>query len=79
MPLNKETKANQNKRDLLLAYLKQGNPDGVVANMLYSNIIVSEFKCYYIPFQTNILGKGMSPFISLGYESNSTSTGFGMK
>ena len=51
---------------------------GVVANVLdYSSS--SEFKlksCYYIHFQTNILGKGMNPFIFSSYWLNSTTTFF---
>ena len=38
-----------------------------VANMLNSDVIVSEFKlqsCYYTYFQTNILGKGINSLIT---------------
>ena len=38
---------------------------GVVANVLDCDIIVSMFElqpCYYVPFQTNALGKSMKPF-----------------
>ena len=38
----------------------------VVANMLVSDIILNKFKLklhYYIPFLTNILGKGMNSII----------------
>ena len=46
--------------------LKVESPMGVVANMLDSDIIVSEFKlqsCYYVHFQINTVGKGVNPLI----------------
>ena len=44
------------------------SPRGVVVNTLFSNILVGEFEpqvCYYVLFQTNILGKGMDSFFFL--------------
>ena len=52
------------KQSLLL----MGKSPGAVANMLYCNIVVTKFKlqlCYYIHFQSGILGKGMNPLIYL--------------
>ena len=48
----------------------------IVANMLHYDIIVNRFELqlrYYIHFRTNIIRKGMNPFIP-GYESDSTTT-----
>ena len=44
-------------------------PYGIVANTLNFNIIVSKFElqlCYYIPFRTNTIGKGMNPPPGIG-------------
>ena len=46
-----------------------GFPRVVAANMLYSDIVVWEFVLksrYCVPFWTNILRKGMNPFIPQG-------------
>ena len=40
------------------------NPRGVVANVLYCDIVVSEFElqlCYYIHFRTNARRKAAQP------------------
>ena len=45
-----------------------GEPRGVLANMLHFDIVLRDFKlasCYYSHFGANILGKTLSPFISL--------------
>ena len=45
---------------------KEGNPLGVVVNVLDCDIIIREFELllvYYILFQTNIREKGMGPLI----------------
>ena len=47
--------------------LMRGSPRGLVANVLDCDIVVSEFEFqlrYYVHFWTNILEKGMKPFIS---------------
>ena len=43
-----------------------GCPHGVMVKAMDYGIVESEFELqshYYIPFQTNILGKGMNPLI----------------
>ena len=47
-------------------YRAGGSPCNIVANVLDYNILVTEFEFqsrYYIQFWSNILGKGMNPFI----------------
>ena len=51
--------------------------NGMLANMMNYDVIVSKFKlqsCYYVHFQTNFFGKGMSTLIHLNYGLNSTTT-----
>ena len=46
--------------------LYRGCSRGVMVKALECGIVVSEFElqsCYYVNFQTNTLGKGMSPLI----------------
>ena len=53
----------------------KGNLDDVVANVLDSNIIKSEFELlslYYVHFWTNTLGKGMNSLITPNNGLNST-------
>ena len=53
----------------------KGNLRGVMANVLDCDIVVNEFELksgYYVPFQTNTLGKGMNSLIPSNYDFNST-------
>ena len=46
--------------------LHRGCPRGVMVQVMSCGIVVSEFEFqsrYYVPFQTNTLGKGMNPLI----------------
>ena len=46
--------------------MKLTRPHGVMVKVMDWGIVVSEFVLqshYYVHFQTNTLGKGMSPFI----------------
>ena len=60
---------------------------GVVAYVLYRDILVSEFELkslYYVHFWTNSHGKGITPLIPSSYVLNSTTAvfyknGFGIK
>ena len=52
-------------------------PHGVMVKALDRGIAASKFKpqlCYYIHFQINTLGKGMTPPYPPGYGLNSTTT-----
>ena len=53
------------KEILLLRYMR-GCPRGVMVKAMDCGIVVREFKLqsrYYVHFQANTLGKGMSPLI----------------
>ena len=44
------------------------SPHGIVVKVLDCSLKVNKFKlqsCYYVPFQTNTLRKGMNPLIPL--------------
>ena len=57
----------------------RGNLRSVMANVLYCDILVSEFELhlrYYVHFRTNALRKGMNLRIFTGNELNSTAIVF---
>ena len=62
----KEVLLYSNTKHLVLTF--ERGPHGIMANILDRKIIKasSNLLCYYVHFQTNTLGKGMSPFILWG-------------